>query len=146
MRREYVVRGQRVEVEELEGVVAVMPRVRGASREDISRTFGNIAQLPSGMSEEADWVALGKAGWVFVRPTAAVTRAIESRSSVEGAEAVQRVFRHPSGRTFLGTDRLSVRLRADMTEQQVNRKSVGSQEGPPTWMTEHALNCLGTLY
>ncbi len=120
MRREYVVRGQRVEVEELEGVVAVMPRVRGASREDISRSFGNIAQLPSGMSEEADWVALGKAGWVFVRPTAAVTRAIESRSSVEGAEAVQRVFRHPSGRTFLGTDRLSVRLGADMTEQQVN--------------------------
>ena len=35
MKREYVVRGKRVEIEELEGIVAVLPRVRKEVRQGI---------------------------------------------------------------------------------------------------------------
>ena len=41
---EYVIRGKRVEIEELEGVVAVKPKEREAAREDVYRAFGEIAE------------------------------------------------------------------------------------------------------
>ncbi|MGH8602670.1 MAG: S8 family serine peptidase, partial [Gammaproteobacteria bacterium] len=119
MKQEYLLRGKRVEIEELEGIVAILPKVRGMPKKDISRAFGKIAEAPEDAREESQWRAFGNAGWVFVRPTAEVSRALESHSPMKDTEAIQRVFRHPSGRIFLGTDRLSVRLRADMSEQQV---------------------------
>lgn len=114
MRREYMMRGRRVAIEELEGILAVMPRDRSMAREDVSRAFGESARI----EQEEERLAFEKGGWTFVRASAELTRAVESRSAVQGAEAIQRVFLHPSGRLLLGTDRLSVRLRADMTEQQ----------------------------
>jgi hypothetical protein len=118
MKREYVVRGERVTIEELEGTVAVMPRVRGGSPYEVSRAFGEPMERPAPEVEEADWNAMRKAGWIFVRPSPEVARAMESRRAVEGAEAVQRVFRDPNGRIFLGTDLLTVRLRSSLAESE----------------------------
>ncbi|MEX2264199.1 MAG: S8 family serine peptidase [Bryobacteraceae bacterium] len=118
MRREYVMRGKRIAIEELEGIVAVKPKEVGAAREYIQRAFGEIAEARAVMAEEAKWEAFAKAGWVLVRPNAELSRALESRTVPAGAESVQRIFRHPSGRIYLGSDRLSVRLRAGLTEVQ----------------------------
>lgn len=119
MRREYVVRQERVSIEEIEGIVAVLPRERGASRSDFSRSFGEIVEASSRAEEDPDWQAFENAGWIFVRPNDAVQRALDTRDRVDNAEAAQRVFQHPNGRTLLGTDRLSVKLRAEMSEDEV---------------------------
>jgi hypothetical protein len=117
MQRDYVMRGRRVSIEELDGIVAVMPRVRGKATAEVAPEFGQMAETPTDLGE-AEWQGFLTAGWVFVRPSAEVSRAVAARAPIQGAEAAQRVFRHPSGRIFLGTDRLSVRLRADLTESQ----------------------------
>ncbi|HSJ48092.1 MAG TPA: S8 family serine peptidase [Gammaproteobacteria bacterium] len=117
MQREYVVRGKHVTLEELEGVVAIMPVARGRAAEEVARDFGRMAKAPADVDEN-EWRAFATAGWVLVRPSAEVSRALEARAAVDGAEAVQRVFRHPSGRILLDTGRLSIRLRATLSEDQ----------------------------
>lgn len=130
LRREFIVRGKRVELEEIEGVAAVKTEAelaRRMSSEDLSRAFGARAEPPRGGTEKKDWEAFQNAGWMFVRPSADVDRSLRSRSPIENIEAVQRVFRHPNGRILLGTDLLSIRLRNEMSEDQA--KAILQEEG-----------------
>ncbi|NEQ95583.1 MAG: S8 family serine peptidase [Cyanothece sp. SIO2G6] len=120
MRREYIVRNERVSIEEIEGIVAILPREREASQADLSQSFGEILEASSRAGENPDWQSFENAGWIFVRPNDVVQRALDTGSRINNAEAAQRVFRHSSGRTFLGTDRLSVKLRAEMSEEEVS--------------------------
>jgi len=116
MKREYMMRGKRVAVEELDGVLAVMPSDRSMEKKDVHREFGKSATIEQKEEREA----FEKRGWAFVQASAKLTRAVESRSAVQGVDGLQRVFVHPSGRLLLGTDRLSVRLRSDMSEAQAH--------------------------
>jgi hypothetical protein len=119
MRREYTMRGQLLSVEELEDVVAVKLRADAPLVEDeLVRAFGATTDALPGAADDTQRSAFVAAGWRFVIPTPAIRLAITARSDVAGAEAVQRVFVRPNGRVLLGTDRLSVRLRDDMSEAQ----------------------------
>lgn len=119
MRREYVVRQQRVSIEQIEGILAVLPAKREASQADFMQSFGEIIEASSKAEEDPDWQAFENAGWIFVRPNDAVQRAFDTHNRVDNAESVRQVFRHFSGRTFLGSDQLSVKLRAEMSEDEV---------------------------
>jgi hypothetical protein len=121
MERQYVIRGKLKTIEEFDRIVAVLPLARKEVRpEDLDLAFGQRQRMPTKVSDEKGWQTLESAGWLFVEPNDEVKRALESGTSLEGAEAVQRVFLQPSGRILLGTNRLSVRLRADMTQQEVS--------------------------
>jgi thermitase len=113
MKREYIMRGKRMEIDELDQVLAVKQKDHAGAQDQALQTFGETAQLHSDGEREA----FEQAGWVFVQPADDLLRAFEAHTPVRGAEAVQRVFVQPSGRMMLGTDRLSVRLRPDLSEQ-----------------------------
>ena len=117
MRREYIRRGERVPIEELEGIVAVKPKATGAASAATARAYGERAETPAGVSD-TEWRGFSAAGWIFVTSTPSLRRGVEAPSRVEGAEAVQRVFRLASGRLVLGTNRLSVKLKPDLKEEQ----------------------------
>ncbi|MEO8596722.1 MAG: S8 family serine peptidase [Candidatus Solibacter sp.] len=120
MKREYIMRGKRVEIEELDGLAAVKPVRTAATGKGYVLSMGERTAAPEGV-DEAGWNAFTRAGWVFVRPEPAIAHALQTHTPVRGAEAVQKVFRHPSGRIFLGSDRLSVRLRASLGEEQATK-------------------------
>lgn len=49
--------------------------------------------------------------WAVVRPNPQLREAIEGGAPIGAAQTVQRVFRQQSGRTVLGTDKLTVRFK-----------------------------------
>ncbi len=122
MKREYMMRGQRVAIDELDGVVAVKPAKREESGEEAFRAFGTAASLKTAEIAEGDWGPFEKAGWRLMRPNAQLAAAMQARSMPDGPDEARRVFRHPSGRIYLGSNRLTVKLRADLPESNVNAK------------------------
>jgi subtilisin family serine protease len=116
MKRMYISRGKQKEIEEIEGVVAVKPKKGGA---EASLSFGERAEPTAIGIAEREVGAFEKAGWAIVRPNPQLREAIEGGTSIEAAQTVQRVFRQQSGRTLLGTDKLTVRFKPTVTEEQV---------------------------
>ncbi len=124
MKREYVIRGERVEIEQIDDVVAVMPSERGIPREEAAGQFGDLAELPATTTDDRehtqsiDWSAFEQAGWLMVYPRDEVRGSLESGDDVPGADQVHLVFRDPNGRLFMGHDRLVVQLRSELSEDE----------------------------
>lgn len=122
MKREYVSRGRRVEVEELEGVVALhLPRLDLGERMEAALPAGATVNEGAGAESlgirDDDWKAFQAAGWAFVRQEASLAEMLGATPEVTpGAEA--RAFRDTDGRLLLGSDRLTVRLREEMSEDE----------------------------
>lgn len=120
MQREHIVRGNVVEIEELDDLVAVQPDDRTQSRADVLERLGTErSPAPADLAPE-EAAAFERAGWIFTRSTSQLRVAADSRHAVSGAAAVQRVFRKQNGRLALGTDKVVVRLRDDLSEAEVD--------------------------
>jgi len=113
-------------LEELDGIVAVLPMSGQWSSEGMIGRLGRLVDLRAEAggswatvgSEQSDgdggsWASVGPehdgidgfvdAGWVFVEPTEAVRCALRGRNRIEGVVALARVFRDGSGRVLVGT-------------------------------------------
>jgi subtilisin family serine protease len=115
LKRNYVMRGKRIEVDELENLAAVKLKTPRTLREDISGTFGEIVRAQSVIPQSAGWVHFARAGWVLVRPNQRLSQALDGTAPAPWeASAVQRIFLHSGGRLYLGLDQLVVRLHESM--------------------------------
>lgn len=131
MERTYFVRGKQVTVEELEDVVAVQTEGAEARAGDESGVVRDIARAQAGPEDrrltDQQLSAFAAAGWVFVRASEEMRRALATRQALPNAEKIARVFLHPNGRILLGTDQLTVRLDPSLTEEECRRRL--EQEG-----------------
>ncbi len=112
MKRHYILRGERIELEEQETFVAIKLQSRRMLPSEIADAFGEVAPHQRVIPETAGWAAFSRAGWILVHPNTLVTRALDTRTGLKGATSIQRIFLDQSGRLYLGSDRLTVRLRA----------------------------------
>jgi hypothetical protein len=117
MEREYFVRGRRVNVEQIAGVLAVRLPPFTAEEEGaaVVRSLGDQATV---RMREDEREGFARAGWVFVHPNDAVARATESGEVPQAATGVGRVFRHPNGEIMVGTDLLTVKLQPELSEDE----------------------------
>jgi thermitase len=118
MERKYAVRGKLVQIEEIEGIIAVRPESgMDANTVEIVNSIGDILRPGMAPLEQPDSVAFGSAGWTFLRPKDIASARVVL--GLRGIGAVQRVFRELNGgRIFIGTDRLSIRFRDDLPEKR----------------------------
>jgi subtilisin family serine protease len=122
MNRDYVVRGQRKTVEEIDNVMAVKvaPDERGEAIAGAA-DFGTAARVAeAGMPEDA-LEAFQQARWVFVEPTPETARAVEAREPVPNAEDAGKLVRRPNGRFGIVTRRLNVQLSEDIPAEQAEQ-------------------------
>lgn len=110
MRRQYAVGGRRLEAEELENLLAVLPARAKPGDFDPAAAFGALVREPPAGADPGDWSAMQGAGWVFVKPHAKVVREFQSRGKLGHASGVQRVFLGEAGRVLLGADQLCIRF------------------------------------
>jgi thermitase len=121
MKREYVSRRRRIQVEELDGVVAV--RLEGAQGDDegveeaLTAAGEAWAEAAFGV-RDSDWQAFRDAGWSFVPPDTAATLNLEAAVASDSPRVRTRAFRDTEGRLMLGSDRLTVRLRPELSEDE----------------------------
>jgi phosphoglycolate phosphatase-like HAD superfamily hydrolase len=122
MNREYVVRGQRKTVEEIENVMAVKvaPDERGEAIAAAAE-FGSPARVTdAGMPEDA-LEAFERARWLFVEPTPETARALEAREPVPNVEDAGKLVRRPNGRVGIVTRRLNVQLSEDIPAEEAEQ-------------------------
>ncbi|MFJ8111877.1 S8 family serine peptidase [Streptomyces sp. NPDC096132] len=126
MSRQYYQRGNLVEAEELDDVVAV--RIDADNRDraatEMEALLGTSARgdiRDAGVDDDtAD--AFTRAHWVFVRPNRQIREALVTGEEVAGAEVTGKVIRRPNGRIGIATDLLTVRLRPTLSEQEAERE------------------------
>ena len=118
MQHEQIVRGQVVEIEELEDLVAVMPG-DADRRAEVLVPEERQADVAGPGLDAQQLAAFEKAGWIFARPSTRLADAAVSRTEVDGVAAVQRVFRKSNGRLALGTNKIAVRLRDELSDAEV---------------------------
>ncbi|MFI9310995.1 S8 family peptidase [Streptomyces triculaminicus] len=119
--RQYYRRDRLVEVEQLEGVVAVQvdahdqdeAQARGAALGSSGRAALREADVDD---ETAD--AFERARWVFVRPSAETREALASAEGVADAAAVGNVIRRSDGRVGIATDLLNVQLVPSLSPEE----------------------------
>lgn len=130
MKYTFMLRNRAVTVATIDAIAAVQPtaELRSAqSKRELTRRFG--APPPDDTRGGKAGLVLParnrklfeQAGWVFVEGSAAVSRAAETRSSIEGAETVRRVYLGRSG-TMIGTDRATVQFDPDVTQAEVRAR------------------------
>src|SRR2546422_2763224 len=124
MMRRYFVRGREVTVEESTDLLAVRPafppELRAVSQ--LLERFPGLrsVEVPEGIVAE-ELEAFSRAGWLFVPRTPELFRAITARRAREWITHVGRLYRDEAGRTLIGTDRLTVRLKPEVAEERVRR-------------------------
>ena len=118
MQYEYWVRRQRVQIEQLDNVMAVSPASRSVLPADVSRLFGDPVRLPEKLPARSAWRPFATAGWLFVNPGSAIQQALANGGLPGGAQSMQRVFLRADGRFLLGLDRLNVRLTAGLSYRE----------------------------
>lgn len=125
MKRQYYRRGQVVEVEQLDGVVAVNSAVDGAERRRGTSPFGRsaMATVRSAVPEVDDEAldAFAAAGWDFVSPNQSTRDALARGAAPEASEAVGAVVVGRGGRVGIATDLLSVQLVASLSPEEAER-------------------------
>lgn len=123
MERHFYRRGRRITVTEMEGILAVQSdeRARGAGAvpenvgelaTDAAGTDGGTLGIPD---EEAS--GLARAGWLFVRPSEPVARALESRDMPDQVNDVASVFQQEDGHVLIGSRTLTVQVAPEMSDQ-----------------------------
>jgi thermitase len=123
VKREYYIRNKKVIVDEITDVLAVKLKSRGWS-EKAPEYWGQPATVPS-LDKEME--AFTRAGWIFVHPPKVVTNmgwsdVANTHETSPGATYVGRVFRHSNGNIMIGTDRLTVRLKPEISEKEIESK------------------------
>lgn len=115
MQRHFFARGKKVLIKEIPDVVAVH---FGGGERVFPESLGQAVTLDdAGDSEQArEQQAFQNAGWSFIKPTEEFDLA--SNREAENI-SVGRVFRQENGRTLIGTNRLTVQLRPELSEQDV---------------------------
>ncbi len=124
MKRYYFVRDQRIDVEEIENVVAVrVASDREGKPRVTSRAFGTSAKealrgdAEEILSEETA-EAFTKANWVFVKPSKGLSEAMSRGERPADAEMVGKVIRRRKGTFAVVTSRLNVQLKPELTEEE----------------------------
>lgn len=126
MSRQYYQRGQLVEAQELDEVMAVKVDTDEAARmvteaEESLGTSAREAARDAGIDDEtAD--AFARARWVFVPPTPETREALADRGEGSLGESSGKVIVRPNGRIGIATDVLSVQLAAGLTEEEALRE------------------------
>ncbi|MFF5010266.1 S8 family serine peptidase [Streptomyces phaeochromogenes] len=121
MSRQYYQRGNLVEAEELDDVVAVKVETDGvraaADTEAELGTSARGAMRDAGIDDETA-TAFARAHWVFVRPNRQTRAAVDTGEEISGAVAAGKVIRRPSGRIGIATDALNVQLQPSLSEEE----------------------------
>ncbi len=126
MKREYYIRGQKVAVEEIPGILAV--RLEAKPEMSLSKAaeqFGRLATSRAKKGEsrfdmpDEEQKAFNNAGWLFIRPSDEVVRAAKVREAPVGATFVGSAFRQSDGHILIGTDRLTVQLKPELSKTEV---------------------------
>ncbi|MFF3844940.1 S8 family serine peptidase [Streptomyces sp. NPDC002328] len=126
MSRRYYMRGNLVEVEQLDDVVAVRMgadarRGTGAEAEESLGTSARGAMRAAGIDEEtAD--AFNRADWVFVRPNRETREAFTAHEALPEADAAGTVVVRPGGRIGIATDVLNVQLSPTLSREEAERE------------------------
>lgn len=113
MKREYYVRGKKVQINELSDVMAVKvdkedtPLVQQLEQ---ATSFFNARES----ADAGEQQAFQNAGWYFINPAAESSMSFH-RSSAN--RSVGRVFQQASGRTLIGNNLLTVQLKFELSEQ-----------------------------
>ncbi|MDQ1276456.1 MAG: hypothetical protein QG610_2034 [Euryarchaeota archaeon] len=129
MKREYFIRDKKITVDEIADVMAVKLEVEpeGGPKE-ATKSFGQLATIPTDKGETAVDIsdeqldAFTHAGWIFVHPSEEVALAASTHRAPAGATYAGRVFRESNGRVLIGTDRLTVRLKPEISEEEAKSK------------------------
>ena len=123
MKYTFKLRGKAVTVATIDAVTAVQPTDRLRSRLSQAKLTARFGAPPpddtrggsAGLVLPArNRKLFERAGWMFVEPLAAVAKAAVRRASVQGAEAVRRVYLGRGG-TLIGTDRVTVQVDPDVS-------------------------------
>jgi subtilisin family serine protease len=122
MNREYFVRGERKTVEEIDDVIAirVMPNERGEASIGV-RGFGAVARIAEVGMPEDSLDAFEKARWLFVKPSAETTRALDAGEAIPNAEDAGKLVRRSNGRFAIVTRRLNVQLKPEIPTEEAER-------------------------
>ena len=117
MQRRYFVRHKEVNIEEIEGVVAVRADPHApidAQRQlEVMRT-----SLPMESVDTAALKPFERANWRFVPRNEAMRSALATHRALAGSDAVGRLFRRANGSLAIGTNRLTVQLDPQLSEAQ----------------------------
>jgi subtilisin family serine protease len=129
MKRYCYSRGRKVELDQLDDVIAIKSPMEEASaaRGILNAVRGAVARgLPQSVkSEEAR--GFERAGWSFVQPTAETRSAMQAADAREMAGSVASVFRRTDGQLVIGTNLLTVKLAPKFSEAEARAKI--AQEG-----------------
>lgn len=129
MERYFYRRGQRVPVNEVDGVLAVQVE-EGAKRADGSEA-GDLGRPAAGAradeqalvvpDEEAE--ALARAGWVFVRPSEKIDAAARSDAPLpEAVTEVSPVYQQDDGHVLIATQHLTVQFSPDISDEEARAR------------------------
>ena len=135
MKRSYYRRGRLVEVEQVDGVLAVQGSP-AATRS--RRSFGKSARPDiRAAAPEIDEDALdafAAADWQLVSPNASTRRAMNRGSTPQAADGVGTVVVGEGGRVGIASDLLNVQLTADLSADEAERVLDGrrTHRGHPT--------------
>ncbi|WP_274562455.1 S8 family peptidase [Streptomyces spiramyceticus] len=125
MSRQYYQRGNLVEAQELDDVVAVKVETDGvraaADAEAELGTSARGAMRDAGIDDETA-AAFARAHWMFVRPNRQTRAAVDVGEEISGAEAAGKVIRRPNGRIGIATDALNVQLQPSLSEEEAERE------------------------
>jgi subtilisin family serine protease len=127
MERYFYRRGQRVQVSELEGVLAV--QVDPTANANVTAgAFGDPVEVPSDAAVPADapseeLQALSAAGWVFVRPTRSMAELAQSSADLPAnVQEVGQVYQQQDGHLLIGSRNLIVQLSPEMSDAAARRE------------------------
>lgn len=127
MQRQYYQRGRLVEVEELEGLLAVqvdadLPTDETPAPAELGESaFGFLIEGDAEFDQETA-EAYERSGWLIVRPSAATEESVEGGAQLPGVGQAGKVIRRPGNRIGIATDRLNVQLLPDLSETDVERR------------------------
>src|SRR5687767_5606540 len=132
MKRHFYSRGRKVELDELEDVLAIKsppaePAARGAQPQADRGVFAKALReageggMPESIkSEEAR--AFERAGWSFIRPTPEARNAMRGEDARELRGSAGPVFRREDGQLVIGSDLITVKLLPDYQEAEARAK------------------------
>ncbi|HET9774192.1 MAG TPA: S8 family serine peptidase [Nitrososphaeraceae archaeon] len=123
MKKEYYVRGKKIEVEELTDVLAIKTEGTSEKTMDIEKNFGTRTKLSTDKKDQSkldeEQKIFENAGYIFIKPNDQIMRAIKSgilRSELPNAG---RTFIDQEGGIKIGTGRLTIKFHADVPKNQI---------------------------
>ena len=127
MERYFYRRGRKVQVSEVEGVLAV--QVDTAARGAVgAEAFGQPIEVARGAGFTSDasteeLEALSSAGWVFIQPTRAFAESARSAQDLpEAVQEVGQVYQQPDGHILIGARSLIVQLSPELSDAAARRE------------------------